>query len=143
MKAHNVDHSILGDAFKGTSFEGMSVTEAFNVARGTSYSLAGNGVRGTASNRSYVYLENGEEKEYKLEEMQAAVAAEAALEKMGESAENAASMLSTLKEKVGEDVGLGLQNYLSTGNLESMNKKDFDALSQGISDAGDAETYLQ
>lgn len=143
MKAHNVDHSTLGDAFKGTSFEGMSVTEAFNAARGTSYSLAGNGVRGTDSNRSYVYLENGEEKEYKLEEMQAAVAAAAALEKMGESAENAASMLSTLKEKAGEDVGLGLQNYLSTSNLESMNKKDFDALSQGISDAGDAETYLQ
>lgn len=143
MKAHNVDHSTLGDAFKGTSFEGMSVTEAFNAARGTSYSLAGNGVRGTASNRSYVYLEDGEEKEYKLEEMQAAVAAKAALEKMGESAENAASMLSTLKEKAGEDIGLGLQNYLSTGNLESMNKKDFDALSQGISDAGDAETYLQ
>ncbi|MCM1323995.1 MAG: hypothetical protein NC218_07525 [Acetobacter sp.] len=69
MKIHNVDHSKLGSAFDGTSFQGMSVTEAFNAARGTNYQLAGNGVRGTANNRSYVYLENGEEKEYKMEEM--------------------------------------------------------------------------
>lgn len=143
MKAHNVDHSTLGDAFKGTSFEGMSVTEAFNAARGTSYSLAGNGVRGTDSNRSYVYLENGEEKEYKLEEMQAAVAAAAALEKMGESAENAANILGNLSTNAGEKVGKGIQNYLTSGDFESMSQKDFESMQLGIEDAGGIKEYMQ
>jgi hypothetical protein len=79
-KAHNVDHSKLGAAFDNTSFAGMSITEAFNAARGTNYQLASNGVQGTDSNRTYVYLENGEEKVYKFEELQATIAAAAALE---------------------------------------------------------------
>lgn len=110
-KAHNVDHSTLGDVFNGTSFEGMSVTEAFNKYRGTTYSLAGNGVRGTDTNRSYVYLENGEEKEYKMEEMQAAIAAAAALEKMGESAKSAGEIISNL--------GQSAQRYISGGDLSA------------------------
>jgi hypothetical protein len=61
----------------------MSVTEAFNAARGVNYGLDRNGVRGTDNNRTYAYLENGEVKEYTLAEMQATIAAAAALEKMG------------------------------------------------------------
>lgn len=142
MKAHNVDHSTLGSAFDGTSFEGMSVTEAFNAARGKNYQLAGNGVRGTDTNRSYVYLEDGEEKEYKMEEMQATVAAAAALEMMGQSAESAAGTLQTLRDNAGGEVATGIQNYLATGDLESMNGKDFAALQEGMGDK-DAATYLQ
>ena len=66
-KTNNKDYSKLsGNLFKGTSFEGMSVSEAFNQARGTNYNLARNGVRGTVNNRTYAYLENGEEKERKI-----------------------------------------------------------------------------
>lgn len=141
MKAHNVDHSTLGSAFDGTSFEGMSVTEAFNAARGATYSLAGNGVRGTDTNRSYVYLENGEEKEYKMEEMQATVAAAAALEMMGQTAQGAADTLANLKAKAGDEIGTGIQNYLATGDLESMNGKDFASLQDAVGD--DAGAYLR
>lgn len=123
-KVYNVDHSVLGSAFDGTSFEGMSVTEAFNAARGTSYSLAGNGVRGTISNRSYVYLENGEEKEYKLEEMQATVAAVAALQKMGESADTAAQMLDGMSEEV--------RNFIGDGNLENLTEEEFNSLKEEV-----------
>lgn len=133
-KANNKDYSKLsGDLFEGTSFEGMSVSEAFNQARGTNYNLARNGVRGTVNNRTYAYLENGEEKEYTIEEMQATIAASVALEKMGSAAEAASASLSALDDNVGEDIGNGIKNWLASGNFESMNKADFEKMTEGIS----------
>lgn len=133
-KANDKDYSKLsGDLFEGTSFEGMSVSEAFNQARGTNYNLARNGVRGTHNNRTYAYLENGEEKEYTIEEMQATIAASVALEKMGATADAASASLSALDDNVGEDIGNGIKNWLASGNFESMNKADFEKMTEGIS----------
>lgn len=133
-KTNNKDYSKLsGNLFKGTSFEGMSVSEAFNQARGTNYNLARNGVRGTVNNRTYAYLENGEEKEYTIEEMQATIAASVALEKMGAAADAASASLSALDDNVGEDIGNGIKNWLASGNFESMNKADFEKMTEGIS----------
>lgn len=132
-KANDKDYSKLsGDLFEGTSFEGMSVSEAFNQARGTNYNLARNGVRGTDDNRTYAYLENGEEKEYTIEEMQATIAASVALEKMGAAADAASASLSALDDNVGEDIGNGIKNWLASGNFESMNKADFEKMTEGI-----------
>lgn len=132
-KANDKDYSKLsGDLFEGTSFEGMSVSEAFNQARGTNYNLARNGVRGTHNNRTYAYLENGEEKEYTIEEMQATIAASVALEKMGAAADAASASLSALDSNVGEDIGNGIKNWLASGNFESMNKADFEKMTEGI-----------
>jgi hypothetical protein len=36
-KASDTDNTKLGGAFKGTSYEGLSVMAAFNKARGTNY----------------------------------------------------------------------------------------------------------
>lgn len=132
-KANDKDYSKLsGDLFEGTSFEGMSVSEAFNQARGTNYNLARNGVRGTDDNRTYAYLENGEEKEYTIEEMQATIAASVALEKMGAAADAASASLNALDDNVGEDIGNGIKNWLASGNFESMNKADFEKMTEGI-----------
>lgn len=132
-KANDKDYSKLsGDLFEGTSFEGMSVSDAFNQARGTNYNLARNGVRGTDDNRTYAYLENGEEKEYTIEEMQATIAASVALEKMGVAADAASASLSALDDNVGEGIGDGIKNWLASGNFESMNKADFDKMTEGI-----------
>ena len=143
-KAHNIDHSKLGAEFDNTSFAGMSITEAFNAARGTNYQLASNGVRGTDNNRTYVYLENGEEKIYKFEELQATIAAAAALEQMGESAAAAKEKLNGMSERLGDDkAATGIQNYIASKNLESMTQTDFENMSAAVKAEGGASAYLQ
>ena len=133
-KANNKDYSKLsGDLFEGTSFEGMSVSEAFNQARGTNYNLARNGVRGTSNNRTYAYLENGEEKEYTIAEMQATIAASAALEKMGAIAEKAAASLEALDKNVDKEIGAGIKGWIASGNFESMTQSDFEKMTEGFS----------
>ena len=111
-KSDNKDHSTLGSAFNGTRFEGRSVTEAFNIARGTNYGLARNGVRGTDDNRTYVYLEGGQEAEYTLEEMQATIAAAAALDQMGIAADEAAEKLANMSDEA--------KSFLASGNMENL-----------------------
>lgn len=143
-KAHNTDHSKLGAEFNNTSFAGMSITKAFNAARGTNYQLASNGVRGTDNNRTYVYLENGEEKIYKFEELQATIAAAAALEQMGESAAAAKEKLNGMSERLGDDkAATGIQNYIASKNLESMTQTDFENMSTAVKAEGGASAYLQ
>lgn len=130
-KANNKDKSKISGT--GTSFDNMSVTDAFNKARGETYSLASNGVRGTDNNRTYAYLENGEEKEYTIAEMQATIAASAALEKMGATAEKAATSLGTLDKNVGKEIGAGIKGWIASGNFESMAQSDFEKMTEGLS----------
>lgn len=130
-KANNKDKSKISGT--GTSFDDMSVTDAFNKARGETYGLARNGVRGTDDNRTYVYLEDGKEKEYTIAEMQATIAASAALEKMGVTAEKAATSLGTLDKNVGKDIGSGIKDWIASGNFESMTKSEFEKMTKGMS----------
>ena len=130
-KANNKDKSKISGT--GTSFDNMSVTDAFNKARGETYGLASNGVRGTDNNRTYAYLENGEEKEYTIAEMQATIAASAALEKMGATAEKAAASLGTLDTNVGKDIGSGIKDWIAFGNFESMTESNFEKMTKGMS----------
>lgn len=133
-KTNNKDYSKLsGDLFEGTSFEGMSVSEAFNQARGTNYNLARNGVRGTGNNRTYAYLENGEEKEYTIKEMQATIAASVALEKMGAIADKAAASLAALDNNVkNKNISAGIKDWITSGNFESMTENDFRDMTSGM-----------
>ena len=154
-KADNKDHSVLGKAFDNTTFKGMSVTEAFNHARGTNYQLASNGVRGVDSNRTYVYLEDGKESIYKIEEMKATIAAAAALERMGAEAAKAKEKIANISENlVGPDATgeekvraqsqeVGLQNYIANRNLESMTQSDFEDMQNTVTEMGGASAYLQ
>lgn len=130
-KANNKDKSKISGT--GTSFDNMSVTDAFNKARGETYSLASNGVRGTDNNRTYAYLEKGKEKEYTIAEMQATIAASAALEKMGATAEKAATSLGTLDKNVGKEIGAGIKGWIASGNFESMTQSDFEKMTEGLS----------
>lgn len=131
-KANNKDHSKISGT--GTSFDDMSVTEAFNKARGENYNLARNGVRGTKNNRTYTYLENGKEAEYTIAEMQAAIAAAAALEKMSGIANDAANSLNHLDETAGKDIGAGIKNWIASGNFESMTADQFKEMTKDMKD---------
>lgn len=131
-KANNKDKSKISGT--GTSFDDMSVTDAFNKARGETYGLARNGVRGTNNNRTYAYLENGKEKEYTIAEMQAAIAAAAALEKMSGIANDAANSLSHLDETAGKDIGAGIKNWIASGNFESMTADQFKEMTEDMKD---------
>ncbi|MCM1323996.1 MAG: hypothetical protein NC218_07530 [Acetobacter sp.] len=62
---------------------------------------------------------------------------------MGQSADEAANILTNLKDNVGSEIATGIQNYLASGNFESMSQADFDTMQQGIEDAGGAEAYLE
>ena len=131
-KANNKDESKISGVSE--TFNGKSVTEAFNIARGENYQLASNGVRGTDDNRTYVYLENGEEKEYTIAEMQATIAAAAALEKLTGIADNAAESLNTLDKNAGKDIGAGIKNWIASGNFESMTEDQFKEMTEGMKD---------
>lgn len=131
-KANNKDHSKISGT--GTSFDDMSVTEAFNKARGENYNLTRNGVRGTKNNRTYTYLENGKEAEYTIAEMQAAIAAAAALEKMSGIANDAANSLNHLDETAGKDIGAGIKNWIASGNFESMTADQFKEMTKDMKD---------
>lgn len=131
-KANNKDKSKISGT--GTSFDDMSVTDAFNKARGENYNLARNGVRGTKNNRTYTYLENGKEAEYTIAEMQAAIAAAAALEKMSGIANDAANSLNHLDETAGKDIGAGIKNWIASGNFESMTADQFKEMTKDMKD---------
>ena len=143
-KTDRKDTSELSGYFGRSRFSGMSITEAFNAARGTDYALARNGVRGTDENRTYAFMEDGEIKEYRLEEMQATVAAAAALEQMEASAQLASAALESIDEHTPEEIGKGLENYLSSGNFESMSRKDFESMQSDLgSYGGNINKYLK
>lgn len=141
-KIYNKDYSKLGEEFLGTSYYGKSVTDAFNIARGEDYLLAGNGVRGNDEERTYAYEENGTTQEYTIKYMQETIAAAAALELMGSTAEDAAATLNTIDENLGEDVGSGIRNYLASGNFEDMTEDTYWKLASDVNVAGGATNFL-
>lgn len=122
------------DHSSGTFFgEEMSVTEAFKRAKGIDYKLASDGVRGTDDNRTYVFKdENDKEVPYTLKQMQAAIAAAEALDKMGVMADEAATALNNLDENAGKEIGAGVRDWLVSGNFESMTQDDFGAMTKGM-----------
>lgn len=131
--------------------EEMSVTEAFKRATGIDYKLASNGVRGTDDDRTYVFKdENDKEVSYNLRQMQAAIAAAEALEKMGAIADKAATALNNLDKNAGKEIGAGIRDWLASGNFESMTQTDFNEMitdldknADGNYTQGEVEGYLK
>nr|DAG27273.1 MAG TPA: minor tail protein [Caudoviricetes sp.] len=131
--------------------EKMSVTEAFKRATGIDYKLASNGVRGTDNNRTYVFKdENDKEVPYTLKQMQTAIAAAEALEKMGAMADEAATALNNLDKNAGKEIGAGIRDWLVSGNFESMTQADFNKMITDLDKNADgnytqeeAEGYLK
>ena len=145
MKAFNEDASILSDQiFESTEFFNKSLTEAFNIAQGTDYQLARNGVRGTSENRTYAFMVDGDVKEYTVEFMEATIASAAALQKMGESAAEAGATLKYLSESVQvEGAEKGIQAYLQNGNFGSLTEEEFNKMVQDKGPTGSWADYLQ
>ena len=131
-RLHDIDHSTLGNEFRGTSYEGLSFTEAFNRARGTNYRLASNGVRGGEDNRSYVFLENGNERAYSREEMANQIAAAAATERMGATAQQTADILNKVQSIVDNDISNAIIEFLSSGNLENLTESQIENIKNAV-----------
>lgn len=114
------------------------IWDAYNEAMGTNLKMdKSNGVTGTDSNRAFQYREDGELKSVTLEEVAAAIAAKEALESLGTAAENASEVLKNLKANVGEDRGQDIENWIASGNFNSMSKQNFQDMTKELNTDGD------
>lgn len=105
-----------------------------------SIEAADNFVRGTDSNRSFGLVVDGQEKEYRAEELAAIIAASEALNQLEISAESASELLGNLGNKGSEGA---LKSFLGNNNLENVNRGDFEDLQDAVDEAGSVESYLQ
>ena len=121
----------------------QEVWKRYNEALGSDYALARNGVRGTDGNRTFAYLDDGETKEVTKEQMAATIAAYEALEQLGVAADDAAQTLSDMHQNVEEQTAAGIENWITSGNFNSMARGDFDTLKESIGKAGSTEEYLK
>lgn len=105
-----------------------------------SIEAADNFVRGTDSNRSFGLVIDGQEKEYRAEELAAIIAASEALNQLEISAESASELLGNLGNEGSEGA---LKSFLGNNNLENVNRGDFEDLQDAVDEAGSVESYLQ
>lgn len=110
----------------------------YSEATGTNYSLSGNAVQGTDSNRYFEYLENGEKKTISLEEAAAAIAATEALTAMGTAADEAANIIGGLSVE-GQKFATGIANSkqadgsFDTANyLQDFTQAQLEAVKNGL-----------
>lgn len=110
--------------------------ERYKKATGTNFVLTSNAVKGGDNNRTFEYLDNGERKEISLKEMASAIAASEALADLGNTAQETSTVLSTLRTNTqeqfkgerGKSISTGLNNWIATGNFDSIGSLDFDEL---------------
>ena len=114
----------LADGFTGTSYEGKSIAEAFQQAIGS--------------------IEPVDLSEYTNEQITSTIAAAAALERLGASADTAADVLNNLKDNASsEGIAKGIADYIATGSFGSMSEKDFKQMQKDASAAGGWTEYLK
>lgn len=126
------------------------LVEAFNTAMGTNYSAAGNFSQGTDGNRVFAFRNEvtGEIETFTKEYIASTIAAQQALEGLEVSAQEAETMLKNLSVtgddgKKDEGATQAVRDFISSGNLDSATKGDFETLKQGVEDAGGAQQYLE
>ena len=117
---------------QGSRNDQSGVWERYLAATGQDFELARNGIRGSDDNRTFAYLDNGEEKEVSLETMAAAIAAAEALEGLGASASEVSELLSGMSAS-GVEFAAGLANGLQEDGsiqlndyLEGFSQEDLD-----------------
>lgn len=113
------------------------IRDAFNDQ---SIEAADNFVRGMDSNRSFAIEINGEEKVIRAEELASIIAASEALRDLQINAADVSHMMAELSNRGDEGA---LKSFLGTGNLERVNKGDFQDLQEEVENAGSAEDYLR
>ena len=114
----------LADGFTGTSYEGKSIAEAFQQAIGS--------------------IEPVDLSEYTNEQITSTIAAAAALERLGASADTAADVLNNLKDNASsEGIAKGIADYIATGSFGSMSEKDFKQMQKDAGAAGGWTEYLK
>lgn len=146
--------SFMDDNFSkisdGSEENRNKLVDAFNTAMGTNYSAAGNFSQGTDGNRVFAFRNEvtGEIETFTKEYIASTIAAQQALEGLEVSAQEAETMLKNLSVtgedgKKDEDATQAVRDFISSGNLDSATKGDFETLKQGVEDAGGAQQYLE
>lgn len=146
--------SFMDDNFSkisdGSEENRNKLVDAFNTAMGTNYSAAGNFSQGTDGNRVFAFRNEvtGEIETFTKEYIASTIAAQQALEGLEVSAQEAETMLKNLSVtgedgKKDEGATQAVRDFISSGNLDSATKGDFETLKQGVEDAGGAQQYLE
>lgn len=134
----------------GSDEDRKKLVDAFNTAMGTNYTAAGNFSQGTDDNRVFAFRNEvtGEIETFTKEYIASTIAAQQALEGLEVSAQEAETMLKNLSVtgedgKKDEGATQAVRDFISSGNLDSATKGDFETLKQGVEDAGGAQQYLE
>lgn len=146
--------SFMDDNFSkvsdGSEENRNKLVDAFNTAMGANYSAAGNFSQGTDGNRVFAFRNEvtGEIETFTKEYIASTIAAQQALEGLEVSAQEAETMLKNLSVtgedgKKDEGATQAVRDFISSGNLDSATKGDFETLKQGVEDAGGAQQYLE
>ena len=116
----------------------------FQQAKGITYGLANNAVRGNDNNRTYAYVdETGAEKTYTIEYIAQTIAAAEAMESMGAAAKDTAALLSQLGESgvaFAAALGSGTDQASMANFMSDMTQAEVDAIGKEITvdEAGNA-----
>lgn len=99
----------------------------------TDWRLQDNAIQGTDSNRKYAYLDKDNNKNsIGFDEMSSVIAAYEALTEIGVAGKQAATALSLLDNKVGSSIASGIEDWMTSGNFESMSTNAFNHMMNNV-----------
>lgn len=143
LRVDELKNWMTGDAFnKADPLSDAKAIEdlvkMFSDAMGGGYSKAGNFVRGTDTNRSFAFLKDGEEVEYRAQEIAEIIAAAEALGGLEENAQKVAETFNGLNDKIEKNDenstnAQAAKSFLTDGNLNSLTDKQLQDI-VGLSD---------
>lgn len=99
----------------------------------TDWKLQEDAVQGTDSNRKYAYLDKDKKKQsISFDDMASAIAAFEALTDIGAAGKDAANALKKLDDQVGSTVASGIEDWMTSGNFESMSVNAFNHMMNDV-----------
>ena len=134
------DISVISD---GTDAKVQEVFEEYARAIGLQGAKATD-IYNWDKNREFVYEDkNGEEQTVSLETMKTAVATARALEALGQSAEDAKTVLVNIAQNTEEKTADVLNKWISSGDLSQMTEEEEINLNKNIVQSGGAENFFK
>lgn len=102
-----------------------NIWKRYNEAMGTNLVASKNQIQGDDNNRVYAYKGESGEETVTIEHMAATIAASEALKEMGNSAEEAATKLSEIEDKIGTENADVLKGFIAGQGFEGASQEDF------------------
>lgn len=114
----------------------------YNAAAGVNYRADGNFSRGTDNNRTFAFKdETGELVELTKEQVVSTIAASEALQDLGATAEETATMLARLDAGT-EGATDAIRDFVTNRNLDTATMGEFNQIKEKAEEAGGAKEYL-